>query len=191
MYDMSVSDIRGRIRQEHKSGIRQITYGKFQFCGGAGFEFARRHPQWVVYRSDGAFQIMFWELSPLDLAKPITEKMPSYMQGTVNFYDPEAVRFGAEEIVRGAKMMGFDGVWFDGHFFVFPGFDYEMKPTKRDENPNLLGARNVRLCRQIIRKEFPNFAFYYNGIDKDFVSLPHDNIRGKVAAMQSRMGSYL
>ncbi|MBA7548620.1 hypothetical protein ES705_41084 [subsurface metagenome] len=67
-------------------------------------------------------------------------------------------------------MFGWDGVMFDGHFFVHGGYSWNGLPAGRGKDTDWiskdldeLSVRNVRLCRDIIRKELPNFAFWYNG----------------------------
>jgi len=169
---------KARIKGRQSKGIKMSTYAKFEFCGPSGFEFARQHPEWVVRKKNGSFHTGYKALSPLDLAQPITHKQPDWEPGIVDFYEPEAVKYGAREIIASAKMFGWDGAMFDGHFAVFPGYSWDGKPTPHGKNPNELSARNVRLCREIIRKELPNFALWYNGVDNQVVKQPFDSIWG-------------
>ena len=174
----SLERFKARIGGRQRTGGRASTYAKFMFAGPNGFEFAREHPEWVVRKKNGSFHTGYKSISPVDLAKPITHKQPSQQQGIVDFYDPAAVEYGAREIAASAKMMGWDGAMFDGHFNIFPGYSWDGLPTPHGENPNELSARNIRLCRDVIRRELPNFALWYNGIYEDTIKQPFKSVWG-------------
>ena len=163
MYPKSTSSMKSAIDALHAKGNKVSTYAKYTFCGPQGFEFARRHPEWVLREKDGSFFNYSEPLSPMDLAKPVTQKPPCWQFGVVDFTDPAAVEYGAREIAASAKMFGWDGVMFDGHFFVHDGYSWNGKPAGGDGDLDELSVRNSRICRRVIRREFPNFAFWYNG----------------------------
>jgi len=174
----SLERLKAQIQNDHRNGRKLSTYAKFQFCGPNGFEFAREHPEWVLRKKNGSFHTGYMALSPVDLAQPITHKQPSWQAGIVDFYDPAAVEYGAREIAASAKMMGWDGAMFDGHFNIFPGYSWDGQPTPHGQNPNELSARNIRLCREVIRRELPNFALWYNGIYKATIKQPFESVWG-------------
>ena len=163
MYPKSISGMKSRIAVHHAKGHKISTYAKYTFCGPRGFEFARRHPEWVLRDKDGSFFNYSTPLSPVDLARPVTQKPPCWQFGVVDFTDPAAVEYGACEIAASAKMFGWDGVMFDGHFFVHDGYSWNGKPAGCGRDVDEVSVRNTRLCRKIIRQELPNFAFWYNG----------------------------
>jgi len=163
MYHKSTEGMKADIKDAHAKGIKISTYAKYMFGGSAGFEFARRHPEWVLREEDGSFFNYSSPISPLDLAKPVTERQPFWQYGVVDFSDAAAVEYGAREIAASAKIFGWDGVMFDGHFFAHGGYSWDGMPAGHGKSLDELSARNTRLCRDIIRKEFPNFSFWYNG----------------------------
>jgi len=166
------------IKAHQSTGAKASTYAKSMFGGPNGFEFAREHPEWVVRKTNGSFHTGYMPLSPVDLAQPITHKQPSWQAGIVDFYDPAAVEYGAREIAASAKLIGWDGAMFDGHFNIFPGYSWDGQPTPHGENPNVLSARNIRLCRKVIREELPDFALWYNGIYESTIEQPFDAVWG-------------
>ena len=163
-YPKSIDGMKADMEKIHSSGNKISTYGKYTFCGPAGFEFARRHPEWVARENDGSFFNYSTPFSPLDLARPLTQAQPFWQYGVVDFSDPAAVEFGARQIADSAKTFNWDGVMFDGHFTVpDSAWSWDGWPASHGKNSDKLSARNVRLCREIVRREFPNFAFWYNG----------------------------
>ena len=174
----SLEGFKARLKGNQAKGKRNSTYAKRTYCGPNGHELARQHPEWVIRKKNGSFFTGYRSLSPVDLAKPITHKQPSWQGGAMDFYDPAAVEYGAREIVASAKMFGWDGAMFDGHFNILPGYSWDGQLTPRGENPNELSARNIRLCREIIRKELPNFALWYNGIYEAVIAKSFDDLHG-------------
>ena len=159
-YDRSTKTMQEQVKAAHAKGNRFFTYAKYTYCGPQGFEFARQHPEWILRDKDGSFYNYKTPLSPLDLARPVTEKQPFWQFGVVDFTAIPAVEYGAREILASAKRYGWDGVMFDGHFLVHDGYSWDGTAVTDGDK---LTTRNVRLCRDIIRKELPNFAFWYNG----------------------------
>ncbi|HJN15912.1 MAG TPA: hypothetical protein QGH10_10495, partial [Armatimonadota bacterium] len=163
MYLKSTDAMKASIKDHQAPGSKISTYAKYTFGGPVGFEFARQHPEWVLREEDGSFFNYSSPISPLDLARPVTEKQPFWQYGVVDFSDAVVVEYGAREILASAKTFGWDGVMFDGHFVAHDGYSWDGLPAGRGTSLDELSARNTRLCREIIRRELPHFSFWYNG----------------------------
>lgn len=146
-YPGSITGMKLQIAEAHKRGIKAITYGKACAAGISGFLTYQQHPE-------------FFGHNPA--TGPATEKFSTYLlermlENDYNFEKPSeggwrhwaslwthfksapAVEFGAEELVRSAKMFGWDGVRWDGHF-----------------------VDNQRLCIERINAQRPNYVHGYN-----------------------------
>jgi hypothetical protein len=163
-YHKTTKALKAAVKSSHDKGTKVFTYAKYTYCGPQGFEFARQHPEWILREKDGSFFTYSTPLSPMDLARPVTEKQPYWQFGVVDFTNLAAVKYGAQEILDSAKMFGWDGAMFDGQFFAHDGYSWNGRKTSDDRNLDKVSARNIRVVRKIIRKELPNFAFWYNGV---------------------------
>ena len=168
-YYESKPNIRFMIEEGHRLGMRAITYGKCIGSGTAGAEFARAHPQWV--RLEGgrlAMEAKVRSLHYWDAEKNWSGKNGSEWQDTNwVFYDMnsrEVVDYGADEILRSAKMFGWDGVRFDGHFRARSSWtDLNGKTTRlTPAECDALTADNVSRTKRRIGAELPKFVFGYN-----------------------------
>ena len=169
-WQASRPDLQKRIDEWHARGIKALTYGKGVAGGPDGMALLVEHPEWASFNR-------FGQLGGLDMSfdvwslKHAPEPVHTNGQGqgwafwncwTPNFYNTEAVDYGAEALVRSARMFAWDGVRFDGQFDLYGGYDLSGQPVERGEDRNALNARNVRLMRSHIQKTFPDFVFGYN-----------------------------
>ncbi len=114
-YPGSKTNLKFIIDESHKRGIKAITYGKACAGGIAGFRTFRRHPEFFV-RS-------IWGIGSEAMGTFLLEQMIAEDYGRwqdwqsiwCNMEEP-CVDFGADAIIEGSKMFGWDGVRWDGHF---------------------------------------------------------------------------
>ena len=89
-----------------------------------------------------------------------------WLSVAVNCGELDAVRYGAEEFVRGAKMFGWDGLRFDDHFTVEScwdgGINFEGDVMDRGGDFEALSARNNQLFIDIVKAHDPNTLIGYN-----------------------------
>jgi|GEM_PF-956419 len=155
-YHGTITDCRAVIDGLHKHGIKAITYGKS--CGGGlpGFETFRKHPEWYHrYNSgvlvEGGPEVDFLDrMRALDYSLGAPDGWQSWQGQWVNSRVKEAVVFGAEEIVRSAQMLGWDGIRWDGQFVVGGTDGHEIS------------AANTKLVKEIVNRKYPNFVHGYN-----------------------------
>jgi len=155
-YHGTITDCKAVIDGLHKHGIKAITYGKS--CGGGlpGFETMRKHPEWfarypVGLCVEGGPEVDFLDrMRALDYSLGAKDGWQSWQGQWVNSRAVEAVRFGAEEIVRSTDLLDWDGIRWDGQFVTHgPGADE-------------ISASNTKLVKEIIWKKYPKFLHGYN-----------------------------
>ena len=182
----------GLVKRCHKAGIAVVPYINSAISGVHGTEFARQHPEWLVYGERGHFTggvetrlldllRTFYDRYPASIGdKDLMERIRKPDRGAglqisaVNCANERAVRFSIEQVAKGVKLFGFDGLRFDGHYQVAAPsdpaaigvakrFDVEGKPPVSDQDEaDRLSARNTRLMKKRLWREFPGFVFGYN-----------------------------
>lgn len=169
-YHMFKKDIQEEIKRLHQVGVHCTFYNNSFSNGVAGVEWARQHPEWVVRERNGMPKVGG---SAFAMAKPPSDKDTGgngYVQ--IDFYDPKCIEWGARNVLDSIKMFGWDGLFWDcGGCCLFPGFSYDGKPTPHGQDPDKISARNFKLFRETVRKEYPHFAFWING-DINFYKQP-------------------
>jgi len=180
------------VRRCHEQGIAIVPYINSAISGVYGTEFARQHPEWVLYDQRGQFtggvetrilELMqqFYRRYPESLEdKQLVQNLLKPDRGAglqicaVNNAVKEAVQFSVERVIEGVKVFGFDGLRFDGHYQVAAASDpaalgvpqqcdYKGDPPVPDsQTADRLSARNTRMMKERIWREFPDFVFGYN-----------------------------
>ncbi|MBI2190570.1 MAG: hypothetical protein HYU36_01130 [Planctomycetes bacterium] len=136
----------------HERGIQSVAY--YATCARvpAGLEPLLAHPEWFF---QGVAGVGFIRETDVDAMERMVRgeyegpkgRLSSYQIIPVNCNFEEVVRHGGEELVRSARMFGWDGVRYDGHFVG--GTDART-------------VRNDQRVRSIVRKELPSYQFGYN-----------------------------
>lgn len=123
-YPGSRTGMRNLISEAHKVGIKAITYGKACAAGIHGFNTYQRHPEFFWQRPEGlpseAYHVFYLERmlanDYLIHAKPIDGGWQHWASMWMNKLHDGTVDFGADALIASAKMFGWDGVRWDGHF---------------------------------------------------------------------------
>ncbi len=170
------------IRKSQELGGRHGSY--VQSCGAAaaGYELARKHPEWFLRDTRGAFHTVASNrpFSPIDLAYPPDKQPAGWYLLAPDLGNPEVAEFGAKEIVRSIDMFNFDAVFFDSvvygllfypHNQWFPPSDsrsfwtWDGEHYFRGKDPDATSADIQRRVREIIRKSHPKVVLWYNNAD--------------------------
>lgn len=168
-YYESTSNIIFMVAEGHRLGMRAITYGKSMGSGTAGAEFVRAHPEWVHLGGGRlAMQAKIRALHYWDAAKDWNGNDGWKWQQTnwifYNLNRRDVLDHGIGEIMRSARMFGWDGIRFDGHFKAasswtdLAGETTRLTPVECDART----ADNIRRMKERIRADFPRFVFGYN-----------------------------
>jgi hypothetical protein len=163
-------DLTARMDAWHDKGIKTLTYIIPSPGGPPGIDLLVSHPDWACYNRFGQLGGLFmaldvWTLKNWTVNQHRNAKgEPWYFWNcwTVNFYDPETVKYGAQAIVNAADMFGWEGIRFDSQFDIFGGYSVGGQPTDHGENRVQLNARNLRLTKERIKSKYPDFLFGYN-----------------------------
>ena len=110
-------------------------------------------------------------IDPVELAGKVTDKLSGWYALPPDFGNPEVVKFGAESVVAGIRMFGWDAVYFDG-IYALSSTDMTYNQTKtylwngsppgRDRGDGAVSEACVRKVREIIRASYPDIPLWYN-----------------------------
>lgn len=140
----------------HQEGRHAITYGKSCCSGLPGVQYALRHPEQMNVFGPAGFA---HEVISVEILDRMLENRyrkhglhEDYWQMWISCWTAigniDAVNYGCDEIARSAKLLGWDGVRYDGHFTVW-----------RDRAAT---ARMIKYAEDRISEQVPGFAFGYN-----------------------------
>lgn len=175
-YREEKATLRSLIVEAHKQGLRVLSYGQAFDLGPPGFEFARKHPEWVACKQDGQWQAE-WDVSKLDKLeddaykfrlrseadRKDSDREVLWMPVQYNFTDPKLVTIGAQAILESVRMFGWDGFRWDSVPYVYPGtLNSRGEPAGGGKDLDSLNARNIRLLRLEIQRGKPDFTFGWN-----------------------------
>ncbi len=151
-------------------GIASITYGKSCASGLPGMAYALRHPdQMHVFNTAGFAH----EAISVDMIDRMLEghyrqhgRDEDFWQYWISAWtaigNMDAANAGVDEIAASAKLLGWDGVRYDGHFNAW-------------RNP-AMSARVVKHAADRLRQQIPGFAIGYNVIGPQH-NTPHGAFR--------------
>jgi hypothetical protein len=188
-YRSTVSGLKKLTSDLHANGIYSTVYVNSSVSGVGGTEFARKHPEYLIFTRDGSVfgglntQTLpllqrFYQQYPASLTdkefQPIIDSIsPGGLHiAPLNFEHPELAHLGAESIIRGREVLGYDGVRYDGHYSV-PAIgdplapssmylDYAGKPQPSVRDGDALTARNMKLTMTESRAKYSDFLFGFN-----------------------------
>jgi hypothetical protein len=191
-YRNSTEAVRALTSEAHKHGIFIVPYINSAVSGVYGTQFAADHPEWMLYDARGHVTGGV-ETRVLELEQQFYRQYPASVDdkglmdailkpdagaglqiAAVNLAKQEAVRFSVEQLLKGMKYFGFDGLRWDGHYQVAAPsdpaaigvpqlFDLDGKPAAPDQaSADRMSAANTRMCNEMIRKEIPWAVFGYN-----------------------------
>ncbi|MBI3991360.1 MAG: hypothetical protein HY350_04335 [Candidatus Omnitrophica bacterium] len=177
----SKSTMRAFIDALHQQGLGIVIYNIPAVTGPAGVDFAREHPDWLIY-TDGRPAYINLNVESIDkLRNPdisMQERDACY-EGTLTytnvlFTNPAVMDYMTEQIIQAAKYFGFDGIRWDGYPMlastetVFGGVnpagtDYKGAPLRSGiSDQDAWNEANIARMNNRISKELPNFIFGNN-----------------------------
>ncbi|MDA0838781.1 MAG: hypothetical protein O2857_13460 [Planctomycetota bacterium] len=175
-------------RLAKQNGLKMITYSWPAASGPIGMEFARKNPGWISNQEIGlglSFNVrdLRFRRWANDSGKPFLAAVSrQWHSGSIDRGQLSAINYGANEIARSAKMLGWDGVRFDMPWtwsamggkgvhseFDTLGINEEIKQLlpdlygKQDTwSGDEVSLRNLRWTKHTISKQFPDFVYSYN-----------------------------
>jgi hypothetical protein len=166
-YNGNRAILRAYIQGLHAHGIKVLTYVNHAFWGNRAWEILSDHPERAMYLGNGQWYARFdyEETGGYDIGPENYLKSSVCM---VSFIDPIVVEFGAQALVDGMKMFGYDGARWDGQWTVsgdygkLDHFDVNGQLSPRYPESDEMATRNHLLTQKILRKENPDFISGYN-----------------------------
>ncbi len=187
-YHQTLEEGKRWFRLSKQNGMKMITYSWPAASGPIGMEFARKNPNWISNQRVGlgiSFNVrdLRFRRRANDRGKPFLAAVSrQWHSAGIDRGQLGAINFGAQEIVRSAEMLGWDGVRFDmpwtwsamggkgvHHEFDALGINQEMQqllPELHGKQETWSGdevsLRNLRWAKHTISKKFPKFVYSYN-----------------------------
>ncbi|MHB9129597.1 MAG: hypothetical protein ACYDBB_00720 [Armatimonadota bacterium] len=161
-------------------GVLPTTYGKSLGSGSAARDIIRERPELV----HGYGEVLNYFPDTEELAKWDLDDATWQSTGWAfyNMNDPAVVQVGIEEIANSAKMFGWAGVRFDGHFQARTG-KQRVGEKFVDFTPDMADtqtAANQKALKDYMRKVDPRFTFGYNYAEADmtgrFINNPRETL---------------
>ena len=146
----------------HRKGMRATTYTN-PFVIGYGSEgICARHPEWFVYGANGQLAVGSYYEKKLEVGEQMTEEGPWHLalspyafNCNVNPARLEVIGQQEQQLVKSAKLFGWDGVRFDNAFYTAFGFDWQGKSITGDDpaKKNAIEARAWEYLRAELLKD--------------------------------------
>ena len=170
---VSLKGMKRGVRLMKEIGMTPITYIAGPAWGIAGYELYQRHPEWFAYNGNG-------ELGMYDM-----EKRAKYMRrndlefalydnvmfwGELDATNPEVRRHIADQIINVAKEMGWGGCRWDvwNMDVILDYHTLDGQPiAKTGEEADRLTAESLRVLKEMVAKELPDFTWGYNKVSAE------------------------
>ena len=166
----SRTTVRQQLTMLKSVGIWPVTYVNGTAWAESGYELFQEHPEWFLYDANG--EVAHYEMDSRAIYQHRGDydfdpnKYPGiYFQATLNHSLPEVQQYIANQYIKTAKEMGFQGVRMDVRYLeVYPGErDFDGKEiVKTYPEANKLSAAAVKNVKALVHKELPDFTFGYN-----------------------------
>ena len=164
-YNEGKSDWQYLVQRAHANGMAVVTYIQSGSYGPVGFDFARRHPEWLTYDKSGRPGAWF-DVDQLTKDRLEPEAQDPHTPGCVwtgNFLPSKQVvgDYWIAEVGRSKDMFGWDGFRSDGEPTVSSGYDV----TGKQEDVKDVGHDNAVFLRKVraeLTAKYPDFIYGWN-----------------------------
>jgi uncharacterized membrane protein len=158
------------IQDAHAQGIKVMMYANCNPSGPFGWEAARQHPEW--FGGGGFGDHSQYNVEALDHWNDADWRKdkahagnPGWFVLPVDMRRLDAVDYGIDRIIDGAKRYNWDGVRYDGHYTI----------VGNDE----MSTRNMRRLKERMHAALPNFTVGFNyGRAPEWLGLSHEMREG-------------
>ncbi|MCL5408985.1 MAG: hypothetical protein M1135_03080 [Candidatus Omnitrophica bacterium] len=152
------------VKQAHKMGMAVVVCVQDWAAGPVGFDFVRKHPDWVTYGKDGRPANAWFDLATLELHRKNPQAGPPNCGGAIpmNFLNTnqQVGDYWIKNLINSVKMFGWDGFRSDGIPVVVNGYDY--KGILHETNTDKATAKFWEKIRRKLLEHFPHFLFGWN-----------------------------
>ena len=119
----------GRIREDvcvsHEWGLRHTHFTIGNMEGPLGFEIGRKHPEYILRTERGQFAGIYQDktTNPEQIADMGNDKRSPWTYLVPNFNRDDVVEWAIKDLADSVDAFGEDGVYWDGHYIPFTGYD--------------------------------------------------------------------
>ncbi|MDP6114867.1 MAG: hypothetical protein QGG53_23640 [Planctomycetota bacterium] len=151
-------------------GIPPITYVNGHVWGPAGYDLFLKHPEWFLYTEAGELVGNSYDMEWRDRylrrdSFTFTQKKHPFFYGTLNPTLPDTRQHIANQFIRLADELGFEGVRWDV-------WSMEIKPGMHDilgheivsnwEEADALSAESLAAVKKLVARKVKDFTWGYN-----------------------------
>ena len=118
-FQESITSERALIEAAHRNGMAVIQYAVVSIWGPPAEDYSRAHPDWITYNDRGR-PAGFFNMAEMDHFRTMTAAnhkhiSPGALNG--NVAHPRAQEAALDDMVAALRMLGYDGIRWDGHTF--------------------------------------------------------------------------
>ena len=185
-YWESNTGVKTAIEEGHKIGQQSVAYvTSYTTHGLDDLEVSLQHPEWLAFDKGGHPMASVSVKREDFLRNPTYGMIPSpgpFNSAVINWMDQEALDYHINQLIANHKLVGMDGVRYDGE----PGsqwgdLDIEGKPFPSGEARAQERIRMIRYIKERVRKEIPSYLFMFNAGRAVGQGNPVDLKNGKLA----------
>jgi hypothetical protein len=143
-YLMSPGKLKDFIKGAHDLGMKVVTYGKHVACGPDGAELARKKPEWFYPLNPGVKQLDEWND---EAARARKDTKFGWQSFSLDLNRVDTLDYGIKQIIDSAKLFGWDGIRYDGHYTV---------PS------DAVSTWNMRRLKESVWESHPDFLLGFN-----------------------------
>jgi hypothetical protein len=134
----------GRIREDarysHTWGLRHTYFTIGNMEGPLGLEIARKHPEYILRTSRGQFAGIYHDkaTNPEQLSNLDNGKRSPWTYLSPNFNRDDVVEWALKDLADAVEAFGVDGVYWDGQYVPFAGYDQRGRKLPNFAEPEAL-----------------------------------------------------
>jgi hypothetical protein len=155
------------VQRAHENGMAVVTYIQSISYGPVGFDFARRHPDWLTFSKEGRPNAWF-DVDQLTKDRYEPEAQDPHTPGGIScgsFLPTKQVvgDYWINEVAKSKEMFGWDGFRSDGTPGITDGYDVTGKLQEVADKGHA-NAEFVRKLRRELTAKFPDFLYGWNNV---------------------------
>ncbi|MCG2661196.1 MAG: hypothetical protein L6437_13240 [Kiritimatiellae bacterium] len=150
-------------------GATPITYIQGLVWGPAAYKLFQEHPEWFMFTKNGenvgSYDMEWRSLYGRRREFEFQQKKTPFFYSLFNPVLPETRKHIANQIIRLAKEMGFEGARWDVWSMEVKRGNYDFSGNeivKTDEEADKMSAESLKAVKELVRKEVPDFTWGYN-----------------------------
>jgi hypothetical protein len=164
-YSEGKSDWQYLVQRAHENGMAVVTYIQYFGYGPVGFDFARRHPDWLTYDKTGRPNAWF-DVDQLTNDRYEPESQPAHTPGGIvsGLFRPSEGIVGdywIDQCIKSSEMFGWDGFRSDGQPGLVEGYDSTGKLEPLPD-PAAANAAFMAKTRKVLGERRPGYLFGWN-----------------------------